>query len=62
MLSMKQVLCEIESSLTKLDLLREEKKYIEMRYVIFRLIGYTKLLREFVNKKICESDESSKLS
>lgn len=60
MLSMKQVLCEMEASVTRLDLCREERRYIDMPYLIGRLSGYNELLQDFVNAKLCKSAESSK--
>ena len=59
MLSMKQVIYEMEACLSQLELCREENRYIDMPYLIGRLTGYNELLREYVNTKLCESAESS---
>lgn len=59
MLNMKQVLCAMEASVARLELCRKENRFVDMPYLIGRLAGYNELLREYVNTKLCESNESS---
>jgi len=58
MLSMKQILCEMEASLSKLNLCLDEQRFSDMPYLLGKLSSYNQLLNEMLNLKLCESSES----
>jgi len=57
MLSMKQIICEMEESVSKLQVHLDAKRFSEMPYLLGRLGGYSLLMQEIVNAKLQESKE-----
>ena len=57
MLSMKQILCEMEADVSKLQVSLDEKRFFDMSYRLGRLGGSSLLLQEIVNSKVQESKE-----
>lgn len=57
MFSMKQILCEMEASVSRLNFCLAEQRFLDMPYLIGRLSGYSELLQDIVNSKLCELKE-----
>lgn len=58
MLSMKQILCEIESCVEKLKLCLIEKHFVDMPYFLIRMQGYNLLLQEIIISKLSEPSKT----
>ena len=57
MLSMKQIICEMEADVSKLQVCLDEKRFLEMSYLLGKLGGYSLVMQQMVSSKIQESKE-----
>ena len=57
MLSMYQLLREMEDSVSRLISCFDENQLADMPYLLGRLSGYSELLQDIVRSKLCEGKE-----
>jgi len=57
MLSISQILCDIENTVGRLTVCDAERRFADMPYNLGLLAGYSLLLQEIVNSKLQEPEE-----